>query len=277
MKGREIGAGEYLEKMKMFRALKEPVIKQVLESLRLLAGSKGLDVGCGDGYYTLMLAERAGPGSHVTGIDVADPFLDQGRALSSKFNLTKRVSFIKGDITDLRFEKNTFDWAFSIDCAELFTQDPVSICKKLAAMIKPGGSLFILNFSSQQLLPGYPVLEARLNATAPNIAPFAPGIKPDLHGLRALKWLQKAGFINLGAGTYVRDIISPFSNDIREGLLNLFEMRWGRNNPELSKEDQQESNRLCRGDSPNCILDMPGYYGFFTYSLFQGSKLSKAE
>ncbi len=277
MKSRKKGVGEYLEKMKVFRALKEPVIKQVLESLRLPAGSKGLDVGCGDGYYTLMLAKSLGPGSHVTGIDAVEPFLDQGRALSSKFNLTERVSFIKGDITGHRFEKNIFDWVFSIDCAELFTQDPVSMCKKLAVMIKPGGSLFMLNLSSQQLLPGYPVLEARLNATSPGIAPLAPGMKPGLHGLRTLEWLQKAGFINLGAATYVREIISPFSNHIREGLLNLFEMRWGGNNPELSKEDQLEYKRLCKGDSPDCILDIRGYYGFFTYSLFQGSKLSNAE
>ncbi len=277
MKSRETGAGEYLHKMKAFRILKEPVIKQVLESLTLPARSKGLDVGCGDGYYTLMLVENAGPGSNVTGIDVTDPFLDQGRALSSKFNLTERVSFIKGDIEDLRFEKNTFDWVFSIDCVELFTQDPVSMCKKLAAMIKPGGSLFILNLSSQQLLPGYHVLEARLNATSSGMAPFAPGMKPDLHGLRSLGWLQNAGFVNLSAATYVRDVTSPFSDDIREGLLNLFEMRWGRNNPESSKKDQLEYKRLCRGDSPDCILDIPGYYGFFTYSLFQGSKLSKDE
>ncbi len=276
MKGRETGAGDYLQKMKMFRALKEPVIKQVLESLTLPAGSKGLDAGCGDGYYTLMLAENAGLGSHVTGVDVTAPFLDEGRALSSKFNLTERISFIKGDIEDLRFEKNTFNWVFSIDCLELFTQDPVSMCEKLAAMIKPGGSLFMLNLSSQQLLPGYPVLEASLNATASGIAPFFPGMKPGLHGLWALEWLQKAGFNNLSAGTYVRDFISPFSNDIREGLLNLFEMRWGRNNLDLPKKDQLEYKRLCRGDSPDCILDIPGYYGFFTYSLFQGSLRNKS-
>ncbi len=277
MTNRKSDAGKYLKKMEAFRVLKEPVIRHVLESSALPTGSKGLDVGCGDGYYTLILAENAGPGGHVTGIDVIDPFLDEGRALSSKFNFTERVSFIKGDIEGLRFEKNIFDWAFSIDCAELFTHDPVLMCKKLAAMIKPGGTLFMLNLSSQQLLPGYPVLEASLNATASGIAPFAPGMKPDLHGLRALEWLQKAGFINLSAATYVRDVTSPFSDDIREGLLNLFEMRWGRNNPELSKKDQLEYKRLCRGDSPDCILDIPRYYGFFTYALFQGSKVSKAE
>ena len=277
MKSRETGAGEYLHKMKAFRVLKEPVIKQVLESLTLPARSKGLDVGCGDGYYTLMLAENAGPGSHVTGIDVTDPFLDQGRALTSKFNLTERVSFIKGDIEGLRFKKNTFDWIFSIDCVELFTQDPVSMCKKLAAMIKPGGTLFMLNLSSQQLLPGYPVLEARLNATSSGMAPFDHGMEPGLHGLRALDWLQNAVFANLSAATYVRDVTSPFSDDIREGLLNLFEMRWGEDNPELSEEDRLKYKCLCSGDSPDCILDIPGYYGFFTYSLFQGSKVSKAE
>ncbi len=105
MKSRKTGAWDYLAKMKAFRVLKEPVIKQVMESLMLPAGSKSLDVGCGDGYYTLMLAESLGPGSHVNGIDAVDPFLDQGRTLSSKFNLTERDSFIKGVIEDLRLKK----------------------------------------------------------------------------------------------------------------------------------------------------------------------------
>ncbi len=128
-----------------------------------------------------------------------------------------------------------------------------------------------LNYSSQKLLSGYPLLEARLNATSKGIAPFTPGMKPALHDMRALEWLQKANLENLKAETYVRDIVSPLSDDVRMGLLNLFEMRWGIDNPELLEEEQLMYKRLCSGDSPDCILDIPGYYAFFTYSLFQGS------
>ena len=39
---------------------------------------------------------------------------------------------------------------------------------------------------------------------------------------------------------------------------------------ELSEEDWAEYQRLCLPGSSDFILDLPEYYAFFTYSMFQG-------
>ena len=39
---------------------------------------------------------------------------------------------------------------------------------------------------------------------------------------------------------------------------------------ELSEEDWAEYQRLCLAESSDFILDLPDYYAFFTYSMFQG-------
>ena len=39
---------------------------------------------------------------------------------------------------------------------------------------------------------------------------------------------------------------------------------------ELSEGDWAEFQRLCLAESPEFILDIPDYYAFFTYSMFQG-------
>ena len=44
--------------------------------------------------------------------------------------------------------------------------DPILLLKELARTVKSGSVICILNWSSQMLLPGYPVLEARLNETS---------------------------------------------------------------------------------------------------------------
>lgn len=86
----------------------------------------------------------------------------------------------------------------------------------------------------------------------------------------ALEWLKQAGLSEMGARSFVADIIPPLSEKMREALADLFMMRWGEENPELPEEDQMEYQRLCREDSPDFILNAPGYFGFFTYALFWG-------
>jgi demethylmenaquinone methyltransferase/2-methoxy-6-polyprenyl-1,4-benzoquinol methylase len=264
---------EYLKSLELSNILREPLIKTIIHSLQLLPGSKGLDAGCGTGRYTLMLAEAAGIHSHVTGLDIEEEFLRKGRFLALKSDLTERVSFIRGNISKLPFEENIFDWAFSMDLVGNLKTDPVLLLKEIARTVKPGGMIYILNWSCQMLLPGYPVLEARLNATSSGIAPFETEMKPELNNMCALEWFGQAGLSEAKVQTFVSDINAPLNKEMRKALANFFEMRWGQDNLELSKEDRIKYLCLCRDDSPDFILNKPWYYGFFTYSLFYGRVL----
>lgn len=261
---------EYFKKLELSNTYRKPVIQTVVQFLRFPPESKGLDAGCGTGLYTLMLAEAAGARSHVTGLDLEDAFLEKGRSLALKAGLAGRIAFINGNILRLPFEKNTFDWVFSMDLVGNLKTNPVLILQKLAGIVKPGGMLYILNWSSQRLLPGYPVLEARLNATSSGIAPFEQQRDPELHPMCALNWLRQARLRETGARTFAGDINAPLSREMRNALADLFTMRWGRENPELAKEDNMDYRRLCRDDSPDSILNKPWYHGFFTYTLFYG-------
>jgi len=264
---------KYMKRLDLSDVLRVPVIRNVIDTMQLPPGSKGLDAGCGTGFYTLMLSEVIGDRGHVTGLDIEEYFLARGRSLAVKSGLTERVSFIKGDIRTLPFDNDSFDWVFSMDLIGHLQTDPVVLIKELARTVKPGGIIYILNWSSQMLLPGYPVLEARLNATSSGIAPFDTKMKPELHSMRVLEWFHLANLREINVRTYVEDISAPLSKQTRKALLDLFEMRWGEDNLELSEDDQLEYQRLCRVESPDLILNLPGYYGFFTYSLFQGRVL----
>jgi demethylmenaquinone methyltransferase/2-methoxy-6-polyprenyl-1,4-benzoquinol methylase len=47
-------------------------------------------------------------------------------------------------------------------------------------------------------------------------------------------------------------------------------MLWGQPQPEISQDDWKEYQQLCTPGSADCILDLAGYYAFFTYSMFRG-------
>jgi ubiquinone/menaquinone biosynthesis C-methylase UbiE len=260
----------YAQQLAVCNPLSEPVIPSAIQALQLPSGSRGLDAGCGIGLQALLLAEAIGPAGHVTGLDLSPQFLVHARQIAEKAGLAERISFQQGDVSRLPFDNDTFDWVWSANCVGYHPAEPLPLLRELTRVVKPGGSVAILAWSSQQLLPGYPLLEARLNATASGIAPFVKGKRPELHFLRALGWFRDAGLEEPTAQTFVADAHAPLSDDIRSALISLLEMRWPGVQSEVTQEDWAEFQRLCQPDSPDFILDLPDYYAFFTYSMFRG-------
>jgi demethylmenaquinone methyltransferase/2-methoxy-6-polyprenyl-1,4-benzoquinol methylase len=114
------------------------------------------------------------------------------------------------------------------------------------------------------------MLEARLNAACSAYASIYEGKRPESHFNRALSWFPEAGLEEPIARTFVGDVRAPLSRDLRIALASLFEMLWGEPQPTVSSAEWSEYQRLCRPESPDFILDLPGYYAFFTYTMFKG-------
>jgi demethylmenaquinone methyltransferase/2-methoxy-6-polyprenyl-1,4-benzoquinol methylase len=142
--------------------------------------------------------------------------------------------------------------------------------KDLTRVVKPGGIMAIGAWSSENLLPGYPLLEARLAATTAGLAPFVSGQKPERHFLRALGWFRELGMRELRSKAFAGSVCAPLSYEMRQAMVALFDMRWPGVTAELLPEDLAEYRRLCLPDSPDFILDVPDYYAFFTYTMFWG-------
>jgi len=251
--------------------LREPVVRSAIQALQFPPGTRGLDVGCGIGSHTLLLADAVMPAGHVTGLDLSPEQLAYAREAAKESELSKHVSFREGDMKDLPFGDNTYDWVWSMDCVGYTPVEPLPLIRELVRVVKPGGNVAILVWSSQQLLPGYPSLEARINATSAGIAPFVKGKSPEKHCLRALGWFRDAGLAALTVQIFVGAVHAPLSDEVRAELLSLFRMRWPGMQSELTQDDWQEFQRLCQPESPDFILNLPDYFAFFTYSLFSGT------
>jgi ubiquinone/menaquinone biosynthesis C-methylase UbiE len=268
---------DYVTALSLGNRLIEPAIRSAIQGLHLRPGSRGLDAGCGIGSHTSWLAEAVSPDGHVTGVDISPELLIHAEEIASKGGLRKQVSFQRGDLNKLPFGDDSFDWAWSKDtlwpgpkemgCP---AEDPLPLLNELARVVKPGGIVAVLFWSSQRLLPGYPLLEARLNATYAANAPWGEGMKPRLHFLRTLGWLREANLAECRAHTFVCDVQAPLDQATQKALLIMFRMFWGNAAAEVPPEDWAEFQRLCQPDSPDFILNTPDYYAFVTYSLFHG-------
>jgi demethylmenaquinone methyltransferase/2-methoxy-6-polyprenyl-1,4-benzoquinol methylase len=261
----------YTKKLRLSFVLRGPIMREVIRTLQFKPGSKGLDVGCGIGDITSLLAASVMPTGHVTGVDISPDMIAYARETAVKSGLSDQLSFHEEDMRSLSFEDETFDWAWSSDCVGYAPQETLPLFKEMIRVIKPAGTIAILAWSSQQLLPGYPALEARLNATSAGIAPFGKNDNPKNHFLRTFSRFQELGLENARAHTFARVLHAPLSGEERKALLSLIQMRWPGVQEELSRDDWEKYQLLCQPDSSEFVLNLPDYVTFFTYTLFTAS------
>jgi len=269
-------AGCLIDNLERFDPLRAATIGSAIRALQLPAGSRGLDIGCGIGLPALQLAEAARPGGQVIGLDISRPVLAYARRRVGGSPYAGRISFNQGDMNRLPYRDNAFDWAWSVDCVGYPSGSLPAILKEICRVVRPGGSVSLLAWSSQQLLPGHAMLEARLNANCSAYAPFLEGVPPLDHFQRALYWYAELGLVKAVCTTFLGEVQAPLTPEIRTALSLLFDMLWGKPSPEASQTDIDEYHRLCSPESPDCILDVPGYCAFFTYTMFTGEVARQA-
>lgn len=88
--------------------LNTPAFFEILPDVK---GLKGIDIGCGEGYNTRLLADR---GAIMDAIDIAPIFIQHAKALEKEYPLG--INYSMASATDLPFENNYFDFATSFMC-----------------------------------------------------------------------------------------------------------------------------------------------------------------
>ena len=260
----------YARALVLMEPMRAPVIQAAIEVLDPPAGSHGLDAGCGIGLHVMSLAEAVGTTGRVTGLDLNLDMLDLARSLAEERRLSERVAFQEGDVRNLPFEDASFDWTWSVDCIGYAPLEPLPLIKELARVVRPGGVVAIMAWSSETLLPGYPYLESMLRMTDRGLAPFNRRSKPENHFLRALGWFRDAGLRDLAVHSFAGTVHAPLDARSREAMVALFDMRWGGVGGELERDKLGTYRRLCLPDSRDFLPEHPDYVGFFTYTMFSG-------
>lgn len=100
-----------------------------------------LDVGCGEGVLTRRL-RRSIP--HVTAIDVAEAVVDLARRSDSGAEIDYRVA----DFLTAPLEPASFDFVVSV--AALHHMDPEAALRRMAEVLRPGGTLEVLGLARSE-------------------------------------------------------------------------------------------------------------------------------
>lgn len=137
-----------------------------LDWLKPEAGLRWLDVGCGGGAFTELIAERCAPAG-ITGIDPSAAQLAFARSRAPLGNALFEV----GDAMSLPFPDHCFDAAV-MALVIFFVPDPARAVSEMVRIVRPGG--IVASYAWNQLAGGSPASPIRATLNAMGVVPLQP-------------------------------------------------------------------------------------------------------
>ncbi len=178
--------------------------KKVLKRLQNLNSPAIIDVATGTADLAIMLSQI--PNSKITGIDISNLMLEQGRVKIKNLSITDKVTLTQADSEALPYEPNTFD-ACTVAFGVRNFQNLDAGLKEIYRVLKPGSTFIILEFSKVKTFPIKQLYEFYFryvtptvgklfskSATAYNYLPNSVAAFPE--GMQMCTILQQVGFTN---------------------------------------------------------------------------------
>jgi len=119
------------------------ITEQTLAIMNLKPGERVLDLGCGTGWSSRMIAKAVANGNklgQVVGLDVADEMIRRARASSTD---CENAMFILGSALEIPWEENFFDKVLSVESFYYYADQDRALAE-LFRVLAPKGELYIL-------------------------------------------------------------------------------------------------------------------------------------
>ncbi|KAL6785298.1 VTE6 [Auxenochlorella protothecoides x Auxenochlorella symbiontica] len=158
--GEHIHLGYYTEeeqaagyKKKDFIQAKHDFVDRMIQFAGVSNPGSILDVGCGIGGTTRMLASRF-PGAKVAGITLSPNQVARGTALAAEKGLAN-CEFKVMDALKMDYPDNSFDVVWACESGE-HMPDKGAYVREMVRVLKPGGTLVIATWCQREVTPANP-------------------------------------------------------------------------------------------------------------------------
>ena len=232
------------------------------------AGSTVLEAGCGVGAQTVTLAKNS-PEARITSIDISEASVAAARTAVNAAGVTN-VTLQQADIFNLPFAEASFDHVFLCFVLE-HLPDPVAALKLLRKLIKPGGSMTVIegDHGSTYFYPESPLAQAcidcqvTLQARAGGNARIGRRLYPLLHqaGLSEVRISPRMVYVDGGNPALIDGFTRKTFTAMIEGV----------------RGAAVEAGLMSAADFDQGIADLyrtASEDGVFCYTFFKGVALS---
>lgn len=221
---------EYAETLAAFHRAFAPELRGMLADAWPSGAQSAVDLACGDGCYSVWLAELAGTAAGVVSLDVDREWLGLARQTAARASARQCGEAIgprplAADALRLPFADDSLDFVW---CAQSLYSlpDPGRPLAEIHRALRPGGRIALLENDSlhQLLLPWDAELELKVRTAELSAIERRTKHPEKFYVGRELRsHLADAGFHNCHKRTYASNREGPFEGDLRtfiEGYLH---------------------------------------------------------
>ncbi len=126
---------------------------QMLGQLGLKTGMVVCDMGCGNGFYSLTLAEKVGPTGKVLAVDIQPQMLQMLSRRAAEAKL-ENIDLILGTVTDPKLPTEEVDLILMVDVYHEFSH-PQAMLAAIRKSLKPNGRIALVEFREED--PSVPI------------------------------------------------------------------------------------------------------------------------
>jgi SAM-dependent methyltransferase len=258
----------YAGKLERFSRFVAPELRTIFKELCIGAGARVLDVGCGVGFATHMLAELSGGEAQVVGMDLSWPHL---RAASA----ARGVALVQADAARLCFRDGTFDIIWSCNTVNHLA-DPLAALRAMRAALRPAGRVVLAQsgFLSDMFFAWDAPLDDAVRRACHEYYRERYGLRVEdtarVRGLLGL--LQRAGMRVGRVRTVLIERVQPLTEADRAWFQDvMFKGTWGdRLRPFLTDGQWQALQHNTDPASPGYCLDREDFHHLQTLTVCVG-------
>jgi len=126
---------------------------EMLRQLKLKSGMTVCDMGCGNGFYALQLAELVGEDGEVVGVDIQPEMLRLLSLRAEEAGITN-IRPVQGTLVDPRLEENSLDLILCVDVYHEFSH-PEQMLASMRKSLRDNGLLVLVEFREED--PAVPI------------------------------------------------------------------------------------------------------------------------
>jgi ubiquinone/menaquinone biosynthesis C-methylase UbiE len=258
----------YAGKLERFSRFIAPELRSLFAELGLASGAAVLDVGCGVGMATRMLAELLGKEARVVGIDLSLPHLHAAPPV-------RDVSLLQADASQLCFRDRSFDLIWSCNTVN-HLGDPVRALTDMRAALRPGGRIVLAQsgFLPEMFFAWDAPLDEAVRRACHEYYRERYGLtQDDTARLRGLVGLLQRAKLRVGrVRTLIIERVQPLHDEDRAYFEEtIFRGSWGKRLRPFLTESQWQA--LCNNTdpaSPEYCLDREDFHHIQTLTVCEG-------
>jgi ubiquinone/menaquinone biosynthesis C-methylase UbiE len=132
---------------------REEECSRLLRILRVKPGQTVCDMGCGNGFYTIKLAQLVGEKGKVVAVDIQPEMLDLLKERAKEEGI-KNIEPVLGTLIDPKLREKSIDLMLLVDVYHEFSH-PEHMLRAIRTSLKPTGRVALVEFRGED--PDVPI------------------------------------------------------------------------------------------------------------------------